>query len=88
LAKSNLEGELDLSDFTYTSLSDFVRQALNLYQQKELQIKYHRITKRKQVGIKWNDQINDFYLTLPSKKRTEIINGLLNGLLEKRAKTI
>jgi hypothetical protein len=83
-----LQGQFVQRDFAYASFSDFVRQALTLYQNKELKVSYYRITKRKQIGIKWNDEINDFYLTLPLKKRTEIINGLLNGLLEKRAKTI
>jgi hypothetical protein len=64
-------------------LSDFVRQTLTLYQKQELKISYCRITKRKQVGIKWNSEINEVYLALPFRKRTEIINGLLNSLLAK-----
>lgn len=78
-----LQGQFTQGDFSYTSFSDFVRQTLTLYQKQELKISYCRITKRKQVGIKWNSEINEVYLALPFRKRTEIINGLLNSLLAK-----
>lgn len=73
------------SDFNYRNFSDFLRQALISYQKKELQPISYRVIQRKQIGINLDDNLNSFYLSLPTLMKTQIINDCLNSLLIKES---
>ncbi|MDR1670274.1 MAG: hypothetical protein LBR43_00925 [Spiroplasmataceae bacterium] len=80
-----INGQLLQSDFNYRNFSDFLRQALISYQKKELQPISYRVIQRKQIGINLDDNLNSFYLSLPTLMKTQIINDCLNSLLIKES---
>jgi len=85
--KDFLSSQWEQGNFTYSSTSHFIRQALTAYQQKKikLDLDFTRSKLKKEFTIRWPQSdllLLDFYYSLPVGKRTTILEATTRTYLQ------
>jgi hypothetical protein len=71
------------SDFTYTSVTDVIRAALQAYKEGMELTELPVSGAKKNTSIRLNEELYTFYQTWPSQLRTKILERVVRSFLKK-----
>ena len=72
-----------MGDYTHSSLSSFLRSVLLTHQQGglTLNISRNKSNPKKELTLRVDEELFNFYNSLPISRRTEIIEKIINSYL-------
>lgn len=71
------------SDFTYTSVADVIRAALQAYQDGMKLTELEEGGSKKQTSLRLNSSLYKFYKSLPNQLRTKILERAIRTFIKK-----
>ena len=70
------------NDFTYTSVTDIIREALKAYQEGMELTEMEQSGKKKQTSIRVDTSLYKFYKSLPNQLRTKILEKAIRSYIK------
>ena len=70
------------NDFTYTSVTDIIREALQAYQEGMELTEMEQLGKKKQTSIRVDTSLYKFYKSLPNQLRTKILEKAIRSYIK------